>query len=460
MRLLIDCTGIQFSAPTNGYSRVVRAYLLHAQAWSQQSGVPVWPIRFTQQGQAYRVSLRPGSVHAEWTQAPPWQRAGMAVTWCVRRGARRLARVLSAWAEPLALPTDHSLIKRCVWWPYRLCDRLWTAWPGVAVNVGPDDVVFMPSHWDILGEGVLSQIRLQAGVMAVMVHDVLPVTLPQRYPGWHSARFGQRLRHLLALQPAWLAASRFTQRELRDVGAHMGVHVEVALAHHGVNPLACGAQAWQGRHVWSHPVLERLMTAKEAALLMVGTLDPKKGYLDVIRAMHVLWRQGDARSLVVVGKACLLSGDIVHAMVHSPEWGRRLHWLADVDDADLDEAYRCAQALVFGSEAEGFGLPLIEAARWGCPVLARDTLVTREVMGDAAHYVDGSEAAWVQGLQALAQPSFQRQARASLEGWSWPQWQHTVPTVFNALLAMWRTGQTLHGDVVAGGAQAVAAARA
>ena len=51
--------------------------------------------------------------------------------------------------------------------------------------------------------------------------------------------------------------------------------------------------------------------------------------------------------------------------------------------------------MIAASEAEGFGLPLIEASFYGLPVLARDINVFREVAGEAASYFDGDS---VEGL--------------------------------------------------------------
>ncbi len=53
--------------------------------------------------------------------------------------------------------------------------------------------------------------------------------------------------------------------------------------------------------------------------------------------------------------------------------------------------YDAAQCLLAASEAEGFGLPLIEAAQHGLPVMARDIPVFREVAGDHAFYFDGTD---------------------------------------------------------------------
>src|SRR5690606_22531065 len=69
-----------------------------------------------------------------------------------------------------------------------------------------------------------------------------------------------------------------------------------------------------------------------------------------------------------------------------------LHWLEDADDATLQRLYRSCSALLAASEAEGFGLPLVEAAQENLPVIARDIPVFQEISQGHAFYFQGAEA--------------------------------------------------------------------
>ncbi len=71
--------------------------------------------------------------------------------------------------------------------------------------------------------------------------------------------------------------------------------------------------------------------------------------------------------------------------------GKRLIWLQGVSDEFLDRIYRDADCLIAASLDEGYGLPLIEAARHDLPILARDIAVFREVAGDAAAYFSATD---------------------------------------------------------------------
>jgi len=75
-----------------------------------------------------------------------------------------------------------------------------------------------------------------------------------------------------------------------------------------------------------------------------------------------------------------------------PEAGRRLFWMQDASDGMLDRVYAGARLLVAASLGEGFGLPLVEAARIGLPIVARDLPVFREVAGDHAYYFSSTSA--------------------------------------------------------------------
>lgn len=73
--------------------------------------------------------------------------------------------------------------------------------------------------------------------------------------------------------------------------------------------------------------------------------------------------------------------------------GKQLFWLDGISDEYLREVYRSSSALLALSEAEGFGLPLVESAYFQIPVIARDIPVFREICGDGALYYDGSNGA-------------------------------------------------------------------
>ena len=117
-----------------------------------------------------------------------------------------------------------------------------------------------------------------------------------------------------------------------------------------------------------------------------------------------------------------------------PEFGHRLLWLEGISDEFLEKIYAAASGLIAASEAEGFGLPLIEAAQHRLPIMARDIEVFREVAGDHATYFSGQEpealasaiSAWLVLLRAGGAPSS--------SSMPWLTWQQSTQRLLNIVL--------------------------
>lgn len=137
------------------------------------------------------------------------------------------------------------------------------------------------------------------------------------------------------------------------------------------------------------------------SFLMVGTIEPRKGYMQVLEAFSQLWAEGMDVNLVIVGKegwkgiADEMRRDLPRTILNlrnHAELGKRLHWLEDVSDEYLEKVYAASCCLIAASIDEGFGLPLIEAAQHKLPIIARDIPVFREVAGLHASYFQGMSA--------------------------------------------------------------------
>jgi glycosyltransferase involved in cell wall biosynthesis len=123
---------------------------------------------------------------------------------------------------------------------------------------------------------------------------------------------------------------------------------------------------------------------------MVGTIEPRKGHDQVIKACELLWMTGMKLNLVIVGKKGWMVEELISRLEKHKQLNRRLYWYQGISDEALNQLYEIADGMVMASEGEGFGLPLIEAAQHNCPVLARDLPVFREVAGQHAAWFNGN----------------------------------------------------------------------
>ena len=120
-------------------------------------------------------------------------------------------------------------------------------------------------------------------------------------------------------------------------------------------------------------------------ILFVGTIQPRKNIAKLIEAVSLL--KNKEIQLVVVGKKGWLWEEILAA----PEKFKvqnRIKFLDFVGNEDLPSLYKNAQCFVLPSLYEGFGLPVLEAMKFGCPVVISNVSSLPEVGGDAAIYFD------------------------------------------------------------------------
>jgi glycosyltransferase involved in cell wall biosynthesis len=126
--------------------------------------------------------------------------------------------------------------------------------------------------------------------------------------------------------------------------------------------------------------------------LMVGTVEPRKAHQQVLEAFEHLWRSETPMNLVIIGKKGWLVDALAQRLQQHPQLGKRLFWLSSASDQMLESVYAVSTCLIFASEGEGFGLPLIEAAQHQLPIIVRDLPVFKEVASVHAYYFTGSTA--------------------------------------------------------------------
>lgn len=151
-----------------------------------------------------------------------------------------------------------------------------------------------------------------------------------------------------------------------------------------------------------------------------------------------MWRAGQPRSLVIVGRRGWVDVDIVRTIEASPYYGDKLFWFSDIDDVDLGFAYEHCHALIFSSIAEGFGIPMIEAASYGKPAIAYDTPIAREVLGQHGRFFSDSRS-FVDRIVELESAEAYEAASAEALAICWPSWDRYTPKVFDQLRA-WAEG--------------------
>lgn len=125
----------------------------------------------------------------------------------------------------------------------------------------------------------------------------------------------------------------------------------------------------------------------ESFLLAVGTLEPRKNFLNLIKSFVAVKRRFPEYKLVIVGKKGWKFAEI-YKLVSEYKLTSDVIFTGYMTDLELHATYHSAAAFVFPSLYEGFGIPPLEAMASGCPVVSSNAASLPEVIGDAGLLID------------------------------------------------------------------------
>lgn len=129
------------------------------------------------------------------------------------------------------------------------------------------------------------------------------------------------------------------------------------------------------------------VTVGQKFWLNVGTVEPRKNLISLVRAYAELKKQGKTFPLYIAGGKGWLDNEI-YTEVKARKLEKEIIFLGYVTDEQLNALYHACYAMVYPSLYEGFGLPILEAMAAGAPVITSNTTSMPEVGGDAVLYVD------------------------------------------------------------------------
>lgn len=120
--------------------------------------------------------------------------------------------------------------------------------------------------------------------------------------------------------------------------------------------------------------------------ICVSTIEPRKGYVTLLKSFIEALNNGMNAKLVVVGRPGWKANEEIQLLEENPYANTKIVWENDCSDDRLQKLYKQSDCFVFASYDEGFGLGIVEAARYGLPLLLRDIPIFRELAGKHALY--------------------------------------------------------------------------
>ncbi len=243
-------------------------------------------------------------------------------------------------------------------------------------------------HVALSSRSLYLKMRSKGVSVYFVIYDLSPILHPAYFPDGTPQIHAEWLKVLAELDGV-LCISRAVADEffhwLQFGGPQRGRPLNVGWFHLGADLI--GSVPSKGLPNNSSQIIASLVG--QPSVLMVGTIEPRKGYVQALNSFELLWAQNVKVNLVFVGKAGWKMESLIERIQNHPELNKRLFWLNGISDEFLESVYASSVCLLAASEGEGFGLPLIEAAHYQIPIIARDIPVFREVAEDNAFYFSG-----------------------------------------------------------------------
>ena len=373
-----------------GIDRVELAYLAHM----HEQGVPLYGLVRTAFGYLLIDPKGMSALHARFAGAVPWGAVDHLSkllrnrTDVQRRAEADARRVALARAMP---PRLTALLRK---------------------HVPPKTRYFNIGHSN-LTDRVFRALRASGLRVTVFIHDVIPLDYPQYQRSDTVEPFRQKLRRVWTNADEIIYNSADTRRRTEAQMGPRGVAPQAIVAHLGTTGLT--------------PDLTELPAGLPPAgpyFITVGTIEPRKNHAFLLD----LWaRWGIAAPPLLICGSRGWNNEDVFFRLDGNGGNRNIREISGLTDNALAALVEGAAGALFPSHAEGFGLPVVEAAMLGTRVLCNDLTVFREIMGDRVVYAPVSQPElWINTLRTWQNTPPKAHQIARFVGPTWDEHFKTV----------------------------------
>lgn len=222
----------------------------------------------------------------------------------------------------------------------------------------------------------------------VTVHDIIELTDPQDS---HARLLNKYLLSGIAHADRIVSVSEYTKKRIQE---YFGIASDtITVIPNGVDEGYTPIENFVSSIAYQQVKQDYKIGERTPIILSVGSEHPRKNMKTILETIAILKKQFPEVLLLKIGDPGILSGrektlelvDVLHLRSN-------VKFLGNIPQERLNELYNIADALLFPSYNEGFGLPPLEALAAGCPVFCSNTTSLPEVVGDAAIMHDAQDA--------------------------------------------------------------------
>lgn len=271
---------------------------------------------------------------------------------------------------------------------------------------------------------------VKSKLRATVVHDLTYLYYPEVVET-------KNLAHLRRVVPRSIKQADFIMTVSESVKAELVSEFNLKPERCIVTPIPPAQEFYQEN---SNEVHKKYGIPTEKYIYFIGNLEPRKN-LSVLLDAYLQLPEPIRReySLIMAGSQGWKNESLKDSIQRATDAGENVRHIGFIDQADSPALYQKASLFVMPSLYEGFGMPVLEAMLSGCPVVASDIPVLREVGGEMALYANPADAGDFREkiLKCLGDPvtsEWRKAARENVVRFSWQENTARITKITNQLL--------------------------
>ena len=218
-----------------------------------------------------------------------------------------------------------------------------------------------------------------------MVHDVAYLRYPEHLQPRIRAFYKKWMGRYLAYTDHIITVSEFSKREI--IAGYNIPADKISVVYNGITDAYKPISEEQKKHTRDR------YTNGKPYFVYLGAIHPRKNILTLVKAFeHFKSSHPSEHQLVLAGRASWHTEEVFKTITES-KWKDSIHLPGYVATTEATSLVASAEAMIYPSLYEGFGLPLVEAMACGVPVICSNVSSLPEVAGNAALLFDPMDAA-------------------------------------------------------------------
>lgn len=263
-------------------------------------------------------------------------------------------------------------------------------------------------HTGLENEEYFKKSKKYAEKILVLLHDLIPIRNPEFCTAKQSLVHKKRIINSINFSDKIMTISKYVRNDILDFikENNLKFNDKIRVLYLGSSFEGKSSEHFKQSHKFSN------------YHLMIGTVEGRKKYDFILKfLLKGMNKNTPFKKLVIVGQKGWKDEKFLNLLKNN-DLDKRLALLDNCEDDELIELYKNSRGIIFASDAEGFGLPIIDAVFFKKPILANNLGVFREIAGNYPYYFDNkSYESFKKSLQLSETFEYDYREKVSLPMW-------------------------------------------